>query len=381
MNRRLAAAGLAAAVAVVHLWVADDVLEDQLGSGAAVRTPPRIEVVFVRELQQQAPARLAAPAAPAAAPARRRAMPAALPASAAASAAALAASLDPIPVVAALPPLLPPPAMPEAPKVDTAVEPAVAAASAAAAQAASQAAATADAVPAFEWPPSTRLSYRLTGNYRGPVEGSARVEWVREGSRYQVRLEVFVGPSFAPLVTRRMTSDGDITAEGLRPRRYDEETRVPLRGPRALTMFFDEARVRLPSGTEVPRPAGVQDTASQFVQMTWLFTLTPSRLETGRSFVMPLALPRRVEDWTYDIVARETLDTPAGEVATFHVKPRREPRPGSDLTAEMWIAPSLQYLPVRIIIRQDSETYADLLIERLPQQAAPALPASSATGR
>jgi hypothetical protein len=44
----------------------------------------------------------------------------------------------------------------------------------------------------------------------------------------------------------------------------------------------------------------------------------------------------------------------------------------------MWFAPSLQYLPVRILIRQDAQTYVDLLIDRLPEQAAdlPAPPAS-----
>ena len=86
---------------------------------------------------------------------------------------------------------------------------------------------------------------------------------------------------------------------------------------------------------------------------------------------MPLALPRRVETWTYDVLGDETLATPAGAVPTLHLKPRREPRPGGDLTAEIWVAPSLQYLPVRILIRQDAETYIDLVIERLPQQAAP----------
>ena len=55
----------------------------------------------------------------------------------------------------------------------------------------------------------------------------------------------------------------------------------------------------------------------------------------------------------------------------MHVKPRREPGSGGDLTAEMWVAPNLQYLPVRIVIRQDAETFVDLTIDRLPEQAAP----------
>ena len=52
------------------------------------------------------------------------------------------------------------------------------------------------------------------------------------------------------------------------------------------------------------------------------------------------------------------------------MQPRAElVRPG-ELAVEAWFAPTLQYLPVRISIRQDAETFIDLLIERLPQQAA-----------
>jgi hypothetical protein len=224
---------------------------------------------------------------------------------------------------------------------------------------------------AVEWPPSTRLSYRLTGNYRGPVEGQARVEWLRDGLRYQVFMDVDIGPAFAPLMTRRVSSEGEITAQGLRPHRYDESTRVVLRPPQQRSILLDADRVRLSNGRELPRPPGVQDSASQFVQMTWLFTTQPQLLQVGRSIELPLALPRSIEPWIYDVLGGATLDTPAGPVDTLHVKPRREAKPGGDLTAEFWVAPSLQYLPVRILIRQDAEVYIDLLIERLPEQALP----------
>src|SRR6185295_5385002 len=63
----------------------------------------------------------------------------------------------------------------------------------------------------FDWPPSTRLVYTLVGNYRGPLNGTAKVEWLREGPRYQVRLETTV-----PLVvTRQMLSDGMLGPQGL----------------------------------------------------------------------------------------------------------------------------------------------------------------------
>lgn len=369
-------AGLALLVTAVHLWLAGHVLDSQLGEGGGDHVVRRIEVAFVRELQQQTPA-ASVIAAPPAVPRPTRAI---------APPAAASAALPP-PVaepVTAVPPLEvarptpePAPPIPEPPPETAVASNGVAETQAPVAQPAAAAASVPPAAAvAFEWPPSTRLSYQLTGDYRGPVDGRAQVQWIRNGSRYQVHLDVAVGPSFAPIVTRRMTSDGDLTPDGLRPRRYDEETKVAFRSPRVQTIVFDEALVRLPGGQALPLPPGVQDAASQFVQMTWMFTMDPSRLEVGRSVELPLALPRRVEPWTYDIIGRETLPTPAGNVPTLHLKPRRDPRPGGDLSAEMWVAPSLQYLPVRIVIRQDRDTYVDMVIERLPQQAAdtPAAP-------
>jgi hypothetical protein len=267
-------------------------------------------------------------------------------------AAVVAPALEPAPPLPVLPELAPLAELP---------------ADAAMAALAGEAAASAPA--AFTWPPSTRLSYRLTGNVRGPVEGQARVEWLRQGTRYQVFLEASVGPMFAPLMTRRESSEGELTAAGLWPRRYDMEMDVIFRDRRRSTIHMDTDGVRLPGGGPVlPRPPGLQDAVSQFVQLTWLFTTQPARLRAGETVELPLALPRRVEPWQYEVGAAEPLYTTAGFVDAVHVRPRRQARPG-DYTAEVWIAPSLQYLPVRIVVRQDAETYIDMQIERLPEQA------------
>jgi hypothetical protein len=125
-------------------------------------------------------------------------------------------------------------------------------------------------------------------------------------------------------------------------------------------------------GTFPPR---VQDTASQFVQLTWLFTTQPALLEVGRTVELPLALPRRTDSWYYEVIAKERLATPAGDVEAFHLKPRRaEKRPRGELSAEVWFAPTLQYLPVRIRIQQDADTFVDLTMDAAPMQAAPERP-------
>ena len=362
-GRRLAWWGLALGVTAAHLWVAQQISQEAWlgeGSGAA---PKRMEVAFVRELAPQAP--LAPPPRASRVPwVQDRAAMAALPASAPAS------SPDPAPEDKSVPaaPSLPSESVAATPQTAEPMPPSTLASVASAASSPAAAAGSTSAA-AFEWPPSTRLTYSLTGYYRGPVEGGAQVQWLRRDQRYQVHLDVFIGPSFAPLVTRRMSSDGEITDQGLRPVRYDEETQVSVLSPRRQSIFFEPERVRLPGGQSVTPLPGIQDTASQFVQLTWLFTTQPERLRVGQTVEVPLALPRRIDRWIYDIAAQETVNTPAGAISTFYVKPRRENQSANDLAVEAWFAPSLQYLPVRIRIRQDEQTWLDLLMQKMPQQA------------
>ena len=375
VRRRLALVGLVVLLVALHLALADAVLRGAATAGDAA--PERLDVAFVRTLAPTEPPPAAVRPRPAQRPAQRPV--AAEPAASAASQPDAHAEAAPAPAGEAAQAAAPAEPLPALGDESLALADPVAAPGASApaslpvlpdaAAAAASAASGAGGGPVFEWPPSTRLSYALTGNYRGPVQGQASVEWLRSGSRYQVHLEVSIGPSFAPLVRRRLSSDGELSEHGLAPRRYDEVTSAAFRDPKQQTVRFDAERVLLANGREAPAPPGVQDTASQFVQMTWLFTTQPALLEPGRSVQIQLALPRRVDLWTYDVLGHETLHTPFGELRTVHVKPRRAPRPGRELTAEMWIAPTLQYLPVRIVIRQDDETWVDLLIRELPRQS------------
>ena len=95
----------------------------------------------------------------------------------------------------------------------------------------------------------------------------------------------------------------------------------------------------------------------------------PLLIITRRRGLSPLALPRRQSVWVYDVREVEPVYTLFGEVEAVRLQPRREARKGDDLTAEVWFAPSLRYLPIRIRIRQDEETYLDLMIARKPQLA------------
>ena len=367
--RRAGVAGVLALVLAVHGWLARELADRIADINKDTATVERIEVAYVRDMALSAPV-AAAPAAPPPAPAAPRVArkPVPKPAKPASAPEPAAAPVEPPEPVLAAAPVAPEP-VPEVPAPDPvpAPEPLLAANAAASAP---PEAASAPAPAAFDWPLSTRVSYLLTGNYRGEVSGSAQVEWIRSGSRYQVHLDLVVGPSAAPLITRRMSSDGEITAEGLSPRRYQQDTKVVLRERRNLVVNFEPGSVVLANGDRRDSVPGVQDTASQFVQLMYVFSTRPELLRTGNAVGIPLALPHKVDVWTYDVVGEEVLAAPFGPLPTIHLKPRRAlvPKVG-ELSAEIWFAPQLRYFPVRILIRQDGDNFVDLMISKRPEMA------------
>lgn len=409
-KQRAILAALAVGVLAVHGCVTREIFMTLSDASAALAMPPRIEVTYVRDMALSTPPPAAAPAAPppsvqpraarpprAKAPAPKASEPAPALAADATEAADDTGVGDSLAMGNPLPENPPPPAMrpstPPTPPTLAALAAiaasgnsarlaaAAAVASAAAANAAAAAgtvataasgAASGAAPTAFEWPASTRISYVLTGNYRGEVNGSAQVEWVRVGSRYQVHLDLTVGPSGAPLITRRMTSDGEITSQGLAPRRYDQDTKVLLQDRRRVTLQFEPGSVVLANGERRDSVPGVQDTASQFVQLTYVFSTRPEPLKVGDTVDIPLALPHKVDVWTYEVAEGETLQASFGPLPTIHLKPRRKAeRRAGELSAEIWFAPQLRYLPVRIRIEQDEGTFVDLMIARRPEMAGP----------
>lgn len=211
------------------------------------------------------------------------------------------------------------------------------------------------------WPPDTRLTYRLGGQFRGgELYGDARVQWQREQSRYQILVDVDV----TLFVRFTMTSQGAVTSGSLVPEAYEEARRGKRRSAR-----FGTDMVELEGGRPAARPPGMQDTASQFVELTHRFATGREKLETGRVVTMWLARPGGVDQWTYEIGEREILKTPSlGEIEAWRLTPRPFTRPRGNITAEMWFSPQLQYLPVRIKLKMGDEAHLDLLVDRIEQR-------------
>ncbi len=345
-------------VTLAHLWLTREVSSHMPGA-ADEPGMERMQAAYVTELKVSAPPRAPAPTVKAAAPstaakAKPKAPKAASAPDDAASSMADAASAASTPESA--PQAIakasePAPAASQPPGNDVAV------------------AEEDEEDNGFVWPEATKVTYKIEGFFRGPIYGQASVEWVRKESRYQVHVDASVGPSFAPLGSWRLSSEGAITAEGLSPERYENVNRLLIKTSPARRLTFDEREITLANGDKVPRPKGVQDPASQFIQLAYGFILKPESLKVGNTVRMPLAILTRAETLAYDVVGEEVLKTPIGDVPTFHIKPRRMVESNANLPADIWVAPGLQYLPVRIYVKVNEETYMDMQMDRAPQQA------------
>ena len=290
VRRRAASfAALVIVVVLLHGWITARLAERMAEIDSAAKMPPRVEVTYVRTLELEPPKPLAAPPPPPPSP-RPRAPRVAKRVEPAASAASAPAAVDePATTGVAMAPAPEPSASP--PGEPALAEPPPVVADAAAPASAAQAA---SAVEGFVWPKATRVSYLLTGNWRGELNGRAEVEWIKIDDRYQVIVAMHAGPEFAPLVARRMMSEGRIVEGGLAPERYEEETKVVTRDDRRVSMVFAPDSVTLGNGQQRVRLPGVQDTASQFIQFTWMFGSQPERLRVGNTFEFPLALRHHV---------------------------------------------------------------------------------------
>ena len=62
------------------------------------------------------------------------------------------------------------------------------------------------------------------------------------------------------------------------------------------------------------------------------------------------------------------LDLPAGSISALKLQrlPRRDH--DYDQKAELWLAPALGYLPVRIRITQGPDSYIDLMVDTIEQR-------------
>lgn len=205
--------------------------------------------------------------------------------------------------------------------------------------------------PAVVVPGSLRIKYNLFGEVRQlPYTANAELLWAHDGESYNAQLEI----SALFLGSRRQTSRGQLTPQGLKPKRFGDKVRSEV----AAHFEYDKGKVIFSANTpEAALQPGAQDQLSIFVQIASLIAAEPQRYPSGTALEMQAVGPRESDVWRFVVDGPEHLNLPGGEQDTLKItRPRRQPY---DLMVELWLAPALGYLPVRIKLTQDNGDFID----------------------
>jgi hypothetical protein len=205
----------------------------------------------------------------------------------------------------------------------------------------------------FSVPPSGELEYDTF--YNGVRNAPGTIHWTSTAQSYEMIVSVplpFVG-------TFVYSSHGRIDAFGLAPEQYIEKRG---RRPEDIAIFnrTDKKIAFTRTPASLPLPDGAQDRFSMVMQLASLVRGDPGAYTPGVTRQFFVVDNDSGENWPVETIGDETIRTTQGFLDTRHFK--RLPRHDGDLRRiDVWLAPSLGWLPARIVQTEPNGTQFELV--------------------
>jgi hypothetical protein len=218
-------------------------------------------------------------------------------------------------------------------------------------------------------PPSVDLLYSIKASQKGlSVSGEALVKWHvgeqknKPGYTLQTETRVML---FGKIL--EANSFGNIDEFGVAPDKYVEKRF----GKPATTTSFDRAAnlIRFTEASVTyPIKGGEQDRSSATWQLVALARAAGDKFKVGSEWKMFVAGRRDAEPWSFKVTGVTTLNTALGEFSTFHVI-KAPPPDSKDQQLEIWLAPKLEWYPVRLKFTDADGDTVDQTISSMTKQA------------
>lgn len=204
---------------------------------------------------------------------------------------------------------------------------------------------------AFRFADPVRLLYNLTGASKG-MHYNARGEllWQQDGKQYSAQLSA----SMLFLGSRTRTSTGAITPAGLAPQRFSDKWRSEV----AAHFDYDKGRATFSANTpDVPLLAAAQDQLSVVLQIAGMLAADPAHYPVGSSITLQTVGPRDADIWKFNVEGPDKAYVPYDSMDIL--KLTRVPLKEFDKKVELWLGPSISYLPVRLKITDPNGDFID----------------------
>jgi len=173
---------------------------------------------------------------------------------------------------------------------------------------------------------------------------------VQDGKTYDARMEI----SHFLLGSRVQTSTGQLTNFGLEPTRFGDKVRSEV----AAHFDYEKNTITFSANTpDVPLLRGAQDQLSVLMQLAAMFGADPKGFPQGSTLPFQAVGPRSAESWVFTVGTTEKLQMPGGDINAIRLW--RDPNGEYDAKTEIWLAPDVGFLPVRIRLTQPNGDFVD----------------------
>jgi hypothetical protein len=202
-------------------------------------------------------------------------------------------------------------------------------------------------------PPSVRMAFDVKGVVTFAYTGGSELLWLNHGNAYHARLQI---TKFG-FNMRTWTSKGDLTEQGVAPLRFGDKGRSS-----EIASHFQRDKGIISFSANTPDAnlqPGAQDYLSSFFQLSAMLSGEPERYPPGSAIAFQVAGARSADPWIFHVDGEETLDLPDGPKATIRLT--RQHDATYDTKVELWLAPDLSFLPLRIRLSQTNGDFAELL--------------------
>lgn len=189
-------------------------------------------------------------------------------------------------------------------------------------------------------PTQFQLDYAVTASRSGFVlQGDNKLIWQVVGERYQLR-----SVTRSILFSAQQSSQGQLKGALLKPTEYIEKR--PRREAVVVSLDWQAQQVSFSGGQPaVPTDKGMQDRLSMLLQLS-----IQARRQPQAAVEFNVAGARRTSLYRFEPRGAETLDIAAGRFESFKFE---QPRDEQNDGLEVWLAPALCWLPVKLRFTDD----------------------------
>lgn len=212
-------------------------------------------------------------------------------------------------------------------------------------------------------PPAAELHYSITAMQKGfPVDGKGWMQWQAGNGNYSAAVKIN-----AMLVGQilEQESQGKYDARGLAPMAFTEQR---LRKKPAAANFDRQLKqIRFSENDQAyALKQGEQDQLSVIWQLSAMARSAPKTFKPGAKWSFPVAGPKKVSSWDLELVKQEPVRTPLGEFQTMHITKRIHE--SKDEQVDIWLAPELEWYPVKLRIAKANGDYVEQTLEKLSKK-------------